>query len=214
MDNKKLANIRQEYSREELSRTKVATDPFAQFETWINEALAAEANEPTAMTLSTASAEGRPSSRVVLLKGFDSNGFVFFTNYNSRKGRDLAENQFAALNFFWPELERQVNISGRTSKVSSEESDEYFDSRPLTSRVGAWASDQSVKIDSRTVIMTKAAKLLLKYAIGHVPRPPHWGGFRLVPDRIEFWQGRPSRLHDRICYERNAESWEISRLSP
>lgn len=214
MDNKKLANIRQEYSREELSRTKVAIDPFAQFETWINEALAAEVNEPTAMTLSTASAEGRPSSRVVLLKGFDSNGFVFFTNYNSRKGRDLAENHFAALNFFWPELERQVNISGRTSKVSSEESDEYFESRPLTSRVGAWASDQSDKIDSRTVIMTKAAKLLLKYAIGHVPRPPHWGGFRLVPDRIEFWQGRPSRLHDRICYERNADSWEISRLSP
>lgn len=214
MDNKKLANIRQEYSREELSRTKVAIDPFAQFETWIKEALAAEVNEPTAMTLSTANAECRPSSRVVLLKGFDSNGFVFFTNYNSRKGRDLAENHFAALNFFWPELERQVNISGRTSKVSSEESDEYFDSRPLTSRVGAWASDQSDKIDSRTVIMTKAAKLLLKYAIGHVPRPPHWGGFRLVPDRIEFWQGRPSRLHDRICYERNAESWEISRLSP
>lgn len=214
MDNKKLADIRQEYSREGLSKEKVSTDPFSQFETWINEALSAEVNEPTAMTLSTVDAECRPSSRVVLLKGFDANGFVFYTNYNSRKGRQLVDNPFAAINFFWPELERQINISGRTSKVSPEESDEYFDSRPLTSRVGAWASDQSEKIDSRTVIMKKAAKLLIKYAIGHVPRPPHWGGFRLVPDRIEFWQGRPSRLHDRICFERNGDAWEISRLSP
>ena len=214
MNNKKLADIRQEYSREGLSKEKVSTDPFSQFETWINEALSAEVNEPTAMTLSTVDAECRPSSRVVLLKGFDANGFVFYTNYNSRKGRQLVDNPFAAINFFWPELERQINISGRTSKVSPEESDEYFDSRPLTSRVGAWASDQSEKIDSRTVIMKKAAKLLIKYAIGHVPRPPHWGGFRLVPDRIEFWQGRPSRLHDRICFERNGDAWEISRLSP
>mgnify|MGYP001315039776 CR=1 FL=1 len=214
MDKKTLADIRQEYSREELSREKVAADPFSQFEAWINEALAAEVNEPTAMTLSTVGSDKRPSSRVVLLKGFDPDGFVFYTNYNSRKGRQLEENPFAAINFFWPELERQVNISGRTSKVSPEESDEYFDSRPLTSRVGAWASDQSEKIDSRRVIMTKAAKLLIKYAIGHVPRPPHWGGFRLAPDRIEFWQGRPSRLHDRICYERNADAWDISRLSP
>ena len=214
MNNKKLADIRQEYSREGLSKEKVSTDPFSQFETWINEALSAEVNEPTAMTLSTVDPECRPSSRVVLLKGFDANGFVFYTNYNSRKGRQLVDNPFAAINFFWPELERQINISGRTSKVSPEESDEYFDSRPLTSRVGAWASDQSEKIDSRTVIMKKAAKLLIKYAIGHVPRPPHWGGFRLVPDRIEFWQGRPSRLHDRICFERNGDAWEISRLSP
>lgn len=214
MDKKTLADIRQEYSREELSREKVAADPFSQFEAWINEALAAEVNEPTAMTLSTVGSDKRPSSRVVLLKGFDPDGFVFYTNYNSRKGRQLEENPFAAINFFWPELERQVNISGRTSKVSPEESDEYFDSRPLTSRVGAWASDQSEKIDSRRVIMTRAAKLLIKYAIGHVPRPPHWGGFRLAPDRIEFWQGRPSRLHDRICYERNADAWDISRLSP
>jgi len=214
MDKKTLADIRQEYSREELSREKVAADPFSQFEAWINEALAAEVNEPTAMTLSTVGSDKRPSSRVVLLKGFDPDGFVFYTNYNSREGRQLEENPFAAINFFWPELERQVNISGRTSKVSPEESDEYFDSRPLTSRVGAWASDQSEKIDSRRVIMTKAAKLLIKYAIGHVPRPPHWGGFRLAPDRIEFWQGRPSRLHDRICYERNADAWDISRLSP
>lgn len=214
MDKKKLADIRQEYSREELSREKVAADPFSQFEAWLNEAIAAEANEPTAMTLSTVDSNHRPSSRVVLLKGFDADGFVFFTNYNSRKGRQLSENPFAALNFFWPELERQVNVCGRTDKVSDKESDEYFDSRPLTSRVGAWASNQSEKIDSRTVIMAKAAKLLIKYAVGHVPRPPHWGGFRLVPDRIEFWQGRPSRLHDRICYERNADAWDISRLSP
>lgn len=214
MDTNKLRDIRQEYSREELSKTKVSADPFLQFETWMNEALAAEVNEPTAMTLSTVDAERRPSSRVVLLKGFDTSGFVFFTNYNSRKGRQLSENPFAALNFFWPELERQVNISGRTTKVSDKESDEYFDSRPLTSRVGAWASDQSEKIESRMVIMTKAAKLLVKYAIGHVPRPPHWGGFRVAPDRFEFWQGRPSRLHDRICYERNGDAWDIARLSP
>ena len=150
----------------------------------------------------------------MLLKGYDREGFVFFTNYNSRKGRELAENPYAVINFFWPELERQVNISGRTSKVSEEESDEYFKSRPFTSRVGAWASDQSEKIDSRMTIMAKAATLLVKYASGNVPRPPHWGGFRLVPDRFEFWQGRESRLHDRICYELHENSWMICRLSP
>lgn len=180
----------------------------------MDEALESQVNEPTAMTLSTVASDGRPSSRVVLLKGYDSGGFVFFTNYNSRKGRELAENPYAAINFFWPELERQVNISGSTSKVSTEESDEYFRSRPFTSRVGAWASNQSEKIDSRMTIMIKAAKLLVKYASGNVPRPPHWGGFRLVPDRFEFWQGRESRLHDRIAYVQNGNAWEISRLSP
>ena len=214
MTSKNLADIRNEYSSRALSEEKIDSDPFAQFGIWMDEALESQANEPTAMTLSTVAGDGRPSSRVVLLKGYDSNGFVFFTNYNSRKGRELAQNPYAAINFFWPELERQVNISGRTSKVSAEESDEYFKSRPFTSRVGAWASDQSEKIDSRTAIMIKAAKLLVKYASGNVPRPPHWGGLRLVPDRFEFWQGRESRLHDRICFELHENSWMICRLSP
>lgn len=209
-----LADIRNEYSLRELSEEKIDNDPFAEFGVWMDEALNAKVNEPTAMTLSTVSGEGRPSSRVVLLKGYDREGFVFFTNYNSRKGRELAGNPFAAVNFFWPELERQVNISGRTSQVSAEESDEYFMSRPFTSRIGAWASNQSEKIDSRMSIMMKAAKLLVKYASGNVPRPPHWGGFRIVPDRFEFWQGRESRLHDRICYELVNGEWLISRLSP
>jgi len=214
MTSKNLADIRNEYSSRALSEEKIDSDPFTQFGIWMDEALESQANEPTAMTLSTVAGDGRPSSRVVLLKGYDREGFVFFTNYNSRKGRELAENPYAAINFFWPELERQVNISGRTSKVSAEESDEYFKSRPFTSRVGAWASDQSEKIDSRAAIMIKAAKLLVKYATGNVPRPPHWGGFRLVPDRFEFWQGRESRLHDRICFELHENSWLISRLSP
>jgi len=214
MTSKNLADIRNDYSLRELSREKVDSDPFTEFRIWMDEALGSQVNEPTAMTLSTVASDGRPSSRVVLLKGYDSGGFLFFTNYNSRKGRELAENPYAAVNFFWPELERQVNISGRTSKVSAEESDEYFGSRPFTSRVGAWASNQSEIIDSRMTIMFKAAKLLVRYASGNVPRPPHWGGFRLVPDRFEFWQGRESRLHDRICYELKDNSWEIVRLSP
>ncbi len=214
MKNKDLAKIRREYSREELSKEHVAQDPFDQFRLWLDEAIAAELPEPTAMCLSTADAEGRPSSRMVLLKGYDSSGFVFFTNYNSRKGRHLAENPFAALNFFWPELERQVRISGNVNKVSADESDEYFITRPFASRVGAWASNQSEVIASRTVVAAKAAKLIIKYASGNVPRPPHWGGYRVVADQIEFWQGRPSRLHDRIIYKLVNNEWKISRLSP
>jgi pyridoxamine 5'-phosphate oxidase len=211
---KDLAHIRRDYSREELSEEHVDKDPFVQFGRWMDEAIAAEVPEPTAMCLSTADTDGRPSSRMVLLKGFDSDGFVFYTNYNSHKGRELAENPYAAITFFWPELERQIRITGRTSKVSAEESDEYFKSRPYTSRLGAWASDQSQPIESKMIVMTKAAKLAIKYATGNVPRPEHWGGYRVVPDLIEFWQGRPSRLHDRICYELSDGSWRISRLSP
>ena len=214
MANKDLAHIRREYSREELSEKNVDADPFVQFEHWMNEAIAAELPEPTAMCLSTADAKGRPSSRMVLLKGYDTEGFVFFTNYNSHKGRELAENPHAALNFFWPELERQVRISGSVAKVSAEESDEYFKTRPFTSRVGAWASDQSERLDSKMTLAAKAAKLLLKYASGNVPRPPHWGGYRLTPDQIEFWQGRPSRLHDRIVYILIEGLWQTARLSP
>jgi pyridoxamine 5'-phosphate oxidase len=212
--NTKIADIRRDYAREELSEAAVLPDPIAQFTVWMDEAIAAEVREPTAMTASTADAQGRPSSRVVLLKGFDAGGFVFFTNYNSRKGRQLAENPFAALNFFWPELERQVNISGAVTKVSDAESDEYFASRPYLSRIVAWASDQSEEISSRTVVMAKAAKFTAKFALGTVPRPPHWGGFRVAPDRVEFWQGRPNRLHDRIVYSLTDDSWRIARLSP
>lgn len=214
MANRDLADIRRDYSREELNEEHVARDPFEQFRLWMDEAIAAEIPEPTAMCLSTADTEGRPSSRMVLLKGFDKEGFVFYTNYNSHKGRELAENPYVAITFFWPELERQIRISGRTSKVSAEESDEYFKSRPFTSRLGAWASEQSQPINSKTVVMTRAAKLALKYATGNVPRPPHWGGYRVVPHEIEFWQGRPSRLHDRIVYKNIDAEWKISRLSP
>ncbi|MGB7201183.1 MAG: pyridoxamine 5'-phosphate oxidase [Pyrinomonadaceae bacterium] len=209
-----LDSHRREYSRSELSKKSVACDPFEQFGTWLNEALASDLPEPTAVTLSTASVDCRPSSRVVLLKGFDENGFVFFTNYQSRKGRDLESNPVAALNFFWPELERQVNVSGSVNKISGAESDEYFESRPFQSKIGAWASNQGEKIESRTAIMKRAAVIAAKHPLGHVPRPPHWGGFRLEPDRFEFWQGRPSRLHDRICYERDGDAWQIYRLSP
>ena len=212
--NTKIADIRRDYSREELSEAAVLPVPFAQFTVWMDEAIAAEALEPTAMNVATAGTDGRPSSRMVLLKGFDQKGFVFFTNHNSRKGRQLTENPFAALNFFWPELERQVNISGAVTKVSDEESDEYFASRPYLSRIGAWASEQSQEISSRTVVMARAAKFTAKYALGTVPRPPHWGGFRVSPDRIEFWQGRPNRLHDRIVYTLTGSEWRIARLSP
>ena len=209
-----LADLRKEYSKSELSEKSVAADPVEQFAVWMDEALKAEVPEPTAMTLATVSAEGKPRSRVVLLKGFDDQGFVFYTNYKSRKGRDLEGNRNAAIHFFWPELERQVNISGVASRVSDEESDEYFKSRPYASRVGAWASKQSEPIASRMVLIKRVAALVVKYASGHVPRPPHWGGFRIVPERIEFWQGRESRLHDRICYERVGEEWRVGRLSP
>jgi pyridoxamine 5'-phosphate oxidase len=209
-----LADLRREYSKSELSEQSVSADPVEQFAAWIDEALKAEVPEPTAMTLGTVSADGRPTSRVVLLKGFDDQGFVFYTNYESRKGRDLAGNPNAVIHFFWPELERQVNITGVAARVSNEISDEYFQSRPLTSRVGAWASNQSEPIESRAVLSERVADLIAQYANGEVPRPPHWGGFRIVPDRIEFWQGRESRLHDRICYELDGINWRISRLSP
>lgn len=214
MENTKLADLRRDYSLTKLSKSTVAANPFDQFEQWMNNALRAEMIDATAMTLSTVGEDNRPSSRVVLLKGFDRTGFVFFTNYESQKGKELAANPNAVLHFFWADLERQINISGRASMVSTEESDEYFQSRPFTSRVGAWASNQSEKIDSRMVLIKRVTKLLVKYASGNVPRPPYWGGYRAIPDRFEFWQGRESRLHDRIVYELKDSAWEISRLSP
>lgn len=214
MEHKILADIRRDYSLRQLSEANVATDPVAQFAVWMDEALASQVIEPTAMALSTVDTESRPSSRVVLLKGFDTDGFVFYTNYESRKGREIDLNTNVSLNFFWPELERQVNISGATSRVSREESANYFHSRPFESKIGAWASSQSSVLASRGELEDRVTELTEKYADGNVPLPPFWGGFRVRPDRVEFWQGRTSRLHDRIVYELMEDSWRIYRVSP
>lgn len=213
-DKTKLADLRKSYERGSLDVDDVASDPFAQFGHWLNEALAAELPEPNAMTLATVGADGRPSTRIVLIKDYDERGIVWYTNYHSRKGRELADHPFAALQFHWVELERVVRIEGQVEKVSDAESDTYFASRPLASRIGAWASNQSEPIPGRGTIVAKAAEYGLKFGL-NPPRPPHWGGYRLIPDRWEFWQGRASRLHDRIVYEQNGNGgWERSRLSP
>ncbi|AIO76839.1 pyridoxamine 5'-phosphate oxidase [Burkholderia multivorans] len=211
-----LADLRINYSRASLDEADAAPDPFAQFDRWFNEALAAKLPEPNTMTLATVGADGRPSARIVLVKGVDERGFVFFTNYESRKGRDLAAHPYAALLFYWIELERQVRIEGRVEKTSAEESDRYFASRPVGSRIGAWASEQSAVIDSRATLEAREKAFSERYG-DDPPRPPHWGGYRVVPDTLEFWQGRPSRLHDRLVYTRDAAAphgWTISRLSP
>lgn len=213
-DKTKLADLRKSYERGSLDVDDVASDPFAQFGHWLNEALAAEVPEPNAMTLATVGADGRPSTRIVLIKDYDERGIVWYTNYHSRKGRELADHPFAALQFHWVELERVVRIEGTVEKVSDAESDTYFASRPLASRIGAWASNQSEPIPGRGTIVAKAAEYGLKFGL-NPPRPPHWGGYRLIPDRWEFWQGRASRLHDRIVYEQNGKGgWERVRLSP
>lgn len=213
-DKTKLADLRKSYERGSLDVDDVASDPFAQFGHWLNEALAAEVPEPNAMTLATVGADGRPSTRIVLIKDYDERGIVWYTNYHSRKGRELADHPFAALQFHWVELERVVRIEGTVEKVSDAESDTYFASRPLASRIGAWASNQSEPIPGRGSIVAKAAEYGLKFGL-NPPRPPHWGGYRLIPDRWEFWQGRASRLHDRIVYEQNGKGgWERVRLSP
>lgn len=208
-----LAKLRRSYERAELNESASLPDPLQQFAQWFNEALAAEVAEPNAMTLATTGSDMRPSTRVVLLKGYDERGIVWYTNYHSRKGRELAGNPFAALQFFWPELERVVRIEGRVAPVSAEESDAYFNTRPLDSRIGAWASPQSQVIDSRSVLMMNAAKYGAKYLL-HPPRPPHWGGYRLTPDSWEFWQGRKSRLHDRLHYRLADGGWLRERLAP
>jgi pyridoxamine 5'-phosphate oxidase len=209
-----LAQMRKSYEQAALDESQVQPQPIAQFHHWFDEAVRAKALEPNAMTLATASADGRPSTRVLLLKGADEQGLVWFTNYESRKGQELAANPFAALQFFWPELERVVRVEGRVERVSGDESDAYYRSRPVGSRIGAWASPQSQVLSSRAVLEeTWQAK---QAELGEdPPRPAHWGGYRLVPDRWEFWQGRSSRLHDRIAYERQAGgSWLIQRLAP
>ena len=209
-----LHNIREDYSKQALSEKECDAHPIAQFEKWLNEAIRSQVNEPTAVNVATVDANGRPSSRMVLLKEVNPQGFVFFTNYHSRKGRALAAHPYAALTFFWPELERQVRIEGRVEKLDEAASDEYFESRPYTSRIGAWASEQSEVIENQAVLVKRAAVIGLKHPL-HVPRPPHWGGYLVVPDCLEFWQGRPSRLHDRIRYRLDDNgNWIKERLSP
>ncbi len=209
-----IADLRKSYERDELDESASAADPLQQFERWFQQALAADLPEPNAMTVATVGADGRPSTRVVLIKGYDARGIVWYTNYDSRKGRELAGNPHAALQFHWVELERVVRIEGRVEKVDAAESDAYYQSRPLDSRIGAWASPQSQVIASRAVLVANAARYGAQYLL-HPPRPPHWGGFRLVPDRWEFWQGRKSRLHDRLRYRLDeAGTWVRERLAP
>jgi pyridoxamine 5'-phosphate oxidase len=208
-----IAQLRKSYERAELNETASASDPLQQFALWLQQALDTQVPEPNAMTLATVGDGGRPSTRIVLIKGFDARGIVWYTNYDSRKGRELAVHPLAALQFHWVELERVVRIEGRVEKVSAEESDEYFHSRPLDSRIGAWASPQSQVIASRGVLVANATKYGAQFLL-KPPRPPHWGGYRLVPDTWEFWQGRKSRLHDRLRYRREAESWVRERLAP
>lgn len=209
-----IADIRKDYQLKSLSEHEVDQNPFTQFSVWWNEAVQSDIVEVNAMALSTVTSAGRPSSRIVLLKGYDEQGFVFFTNYSSDKGQQLTQNHFAALLFFWKELERQVRIEGIVSKVSEEESDAYFNSRPAGSRLGAWASPQSQKISDREVLNNELMKFTEQFDQDNIPRPAHWGGYRVKPTRIEFWQGRSNRLHDRILYEQDNDNWQISRLAP
>ena len=211
---KSIADLRKSYERAELDESASRADPLQQFEQWLQEAFHSEVPEPNAMTLATVGSDLRPSTRVVLIKDFDARGIVWYTNYDSRKGRELAGNPFAALQFHWVELERVVRIEGVVERVSTEESDTYFQSRPLDSRIGAWASPQSEVIPGRGTLVANAAKYAAQFLL-QPPRPPHWGGYRLKPDNWQFWQGRKSRLHDRLRYTLQAEgAWLRERLAP
>jgi pyridoxamine 5'-phosphate oxidase len=209
-----IADLRREYARARLDEADVSHDPVVEFARWFAEARDAEVHEPNAMSLATATADGTPSVRIVLLKDFDERGFVFFTDYRSQKGRELEENPRAALAFYWGELERQVRVAGTVTRTSPEESAAYFATRPLGSRLGAWTSHQSRVIPSRLVLEEALRTVEARFGDGAVPLPEHWGGYRLRPTVLEFWQGRPSRLHDRIRYLRQADGWRVERLSP
>jgi pyridoxamine 5'-phosphate oxidase len=209
-----VADLRKNYTQGGLTEAEAGDDPMELFEAWFLAAAEAGLHEPNAMTLATASADGQPSARVVLLKGFDEDGFVFYTNYDSQKGAELTANPRAALVFLWHEFERQVRIEGTVEKTTDEESEEYFHKRPVASQLGAWASSQSVVIPGREFLETKQAELEAQFAGKVIPRPAHWGGYRVVPTAVEFWQGRPSRLHDRIRFRWDGENWIRERLSP
>jgi pyridoxamine 5'-phosphate oxidase len=211
---REVAALREEYTRTGLAEADVATDPVVQFRAWFRDALAADLHEPNAMTLATTTPDGRPSARTVLLKGYDERGFVFYTNFEGRKARELEANPRCALLFYWGELERQVRVEGTVSRISEQESDEYFTSRPRGSRLGAWASQQSRPVEDRSVLEERVLALEAEYEEREIPRPPFWGGYRVEPETIEFWQGRESRLHDRLVYRREDGAWRIERLQP
>lgn len=212
--NESVRDIRKDYTQEQLNEDDVASSPFVQFQKWMEAAVNSKVPEPNAMSLSTC-IEGKPSTRIVLLRGFDETGFVFFTNYKSRKGQEIMSNPHVCLNFFWPELERQVRIEGTITKTSEDVSDEYFNSRPRGNRLGAWASPQSEVIPNREEIERLTRVFEAKFPPNTpIPRPTHWGGFLVKPELVEFWQGRASRLHDRICFKKTDDSWQIQRLAP
>jgi pyridoxamine 5'-phosphate oxidase len=208
-----IASLRKEYTNAGLLESDVVADPIEQFDRWFSQAIAAGIREPNAMTLATV-ADGQPAARIVLLKSFDAAGFVFYTNRQSQKGQELAANPRAALVFYWTDLERQVRIVGTTEAVSDAESDAYFASRPAGARIGAWASAQSTVLAGRAELETRVADITARFADGAIPRPPHWGGYRVVPTAVEFWQGRVSRLHDRLVYQRQATGWSLERRAP
>lgn len=208
-----ISQLRRDFSQASFNEQNADPNPFEQFRIWFEDAIGSKILDPNAFALSTSTIDGKPSSRMLLLKSFDENGFVFFTNYDSRKGQELASNPFASLLFYWDINERQIRIEGKIVKISAEESDAYFQTRPYTSRLGAWASKQSSQLKSRYSLIKDVVKLTAKYT-KTVPLPPYWGGYRMIPDRFEFWQGRPSRLHDRILYTKENENWNVIRLYP
>ncbi len=211
----KIADIRKEYTKASLDVAEVARKPMLQFQGWMEEAIQSQVPEPNAMTLATVSGEGRPSARVVLIKGWDELGIKFYSNYQSHKGKDMEANPWVCVNFFWAELERQIRIEGKVEKLSEAESTEYFHSRPKESQMGAWASPQSQVIASRKILEENFQKIRQEYeSMEEIPKPPHWGGYRVIVEQMEFWQGRPSRLHDRILYTQEGKDWKIERLAP
>lgn len=215
LNNETIQNLRQEYRAATLSETEVAPDPISQFSKWFSEALASSLTEPNAMTLATATADGKPSARIMLLKGFEERGFIFYTNYLSRKGQEITKNPYASLVFFWQELERQVRIEGILEKIDEKESERYFHSRPRGSQIGAHASPQSREITGRQVLEENIEQLEEKYKDGaEIPKPPHWGGYIVKPTFVEFWQGGRGRVHDRIAYRLENNTWKIVRLAP